>query len=376
MREQYDFWKVVTAQGVGLNAWAEILVQSIKLKLLSGKVTILGEPVGKDPRKTATATPRPDKPAADRPTADKPAPDKPAAKPSSASPPARNWATVAAAEQAAAKGLLQALPRVRGQWLANEAGTDLAGVLEGEARSLKTQLAADTGPAWGAFAAERGMLARRLTEHKWHFYWGDSDQRIPSTFLPDGKMAAGDGEWSLEPRWVVWSEGHFLLRVFEGVFHGCHAPTGREVGLFADPKPVIELPAAGVAELDQAAQACDQRLLEVLEPEWPADSRVALPHGLFAERETAVRELTTRVWYWHWEAHNRELPGRWLAAGQRADAAGTPNDTRWTVRRMWVLNSNGHLLLPTDEKNWRGFFIGQANNSPGSGRQVGLVIQE
>jgi hypothetical protein len=80
----------------------------------------------------------------------------------------------------------------------------------------------------------------QIVNRKWYWFWEQQNRDNPHTFRRDGKVITNTGEvpkapWSIESRWVIRWNGHFLLLVDDDLMRGFH-DSGRGVGAFADPK--------------------------------------------------------------------------------------------------------------------------------------------
>jgi WD40 repeat protein len=149
--------------------------------------------------------------------------------------------------------------------------------------------------------------------------------------------------WSLEQRWVIRQQQHYLLWIDDNTLRGFFIPTGRQVGAFAD----AERPMPGEKREDRK------------QPD-EGDPRMG------PDRAELVKLLTAKkTWYWHWENANRDGPFRYLAGGD-TETQGKRIANVWSLERRWVIKQQGHYLLWIDDNTLRGFFIA-------TGRRMGAI---
>ncbi len=166
---------------------------------------------------------------------------------------------------------------------------------------------------------------------------------------------------------------HAFIFAFDDVIHGIHIATGRQTGSFADPKPLVALPEADANELDSATRRFDEQMQPALATLLAQNSVREI--GSYTDRLSIIRALETKQWYHHWETHDRNQPFRWLAEATGSAKRGAARIN--AIKRVVCgCSDSSHLLFLIDDSTWRGFWIGVAENTAGSGRQVGMFSND
>ena len=82
-------------------------------------------------------------------------------------------------------------------------------------------------------------LKALLTSKTWYFHWEEQPptRDNPLRFLQNGQVQDPLGKygWSIKPFLVLEVNNHYLIPIDENTFEGFFIPTGRQVGLLADP---------------------------------------------------------------------------------------------------------------------------------------------
>jgi hypothetical protein len=90
----------------------------------------------------------------------------------------------------------------------------------------------------------RADILQMLPGRKWYWFWESQNRDLPSKFIvtENGDIlrtlkGQPTQKWKLERRWVLDEGDHLLIPINDSTLRGFYIPSGRQVGMFADPKP-------------------------------------------------------------------------------------------------------------------------------------------
>jgi hypothetical protein len=88
----------------------------------------------------------------------------------------------------------------------------------------------------------RADILKMLPGRKWYWFWESQNRELPSKFIvtKNGDIlrtlkGKPTQKWKLERRWVLNEGDHLLIPISDSMLRGFYIPSGRQVGMFADP---------------------------------------------------------------------------------------------------------------------------------------------